>query len=152
VRDDAREGALGYAVVHVGAALVIGVVVGGIVFFLVGILFSLMASGPAAIDSTPEGLAGSLLFAIVIVGLFGGMPGLVIGLVMLNFRVRSPGAFIAAGIGASLIAPILVMALTPLGRDGWAMLVLAVPSGAAAGVAAWWYLSRHTTLLARPAP
>jgi hypothetical protein len=83
----------------------------------------------------------------VLVGLCGGIPGMLIGIALLQFRLHSVWAFIAAGVLASAIAPLAVMLLTPLGISGLPMLVIAVPSGAAAGYAAHFYLARYTTLL-----
>jgi hypothetical protein len=144
----AEERPLGRLALHATAALGIAVAVGGLVFFLVGTISTLLMRGTEAIEGTFDGVIGAILFAIVLVGLFGGVPGALIGIAFIHYRVTSVGAFVAAGIAASLIAPLLVMALTPLGFDGWSMLIVAIPAGAAAGAAAWWYLCHHTELLA----
>jgi hypothetical protein len=129
-------------------ALGVAVFAGGFAFYLLGTLVTLIMRGSEGVDTTPEAVAGAILFSIVLIGLFGGIPGAIIGLVLVHYRVRSLGVFVAAGIAASLLAPLTVMALTPLGIDGWSMLIIAIPSGAIAAAAAWFYLHRYTTLLA----
>ena len=146
-----HERPLGQTALQFIVALGIAVFAGGFAFYLLGTLVTLIMRGSEAVDTSPEAVAGAILFAIVLIGLFGGIPGAIIGLALVNYRVRSLWAYIAAGVAASLLAPVAVMALTPLGIDGWSMLIIAIPAGGIAAAAAWFYLHRYTTLLA-PSP
>jgi hypothetical protein len=137
-----------YNMLQFGVALGIAVLAGGVAFFLIGTIITLVMRGTEAVDGTPEAITGAILFSIVLVGLFGGVPGALLGMMLVRLHKHSLAAFIGAGIAASLIAPVAIMVLTPIGIDGWSMLIVAVPAGAAGAAAAWYYLKRYTTVLA----
>lgn len=136
-----------YSVLHFSIALLIAIAAGGVTYLMAGTVFSFIMGGAEAVDNDPVSLAGSLAFAILLVGLFGGIPGILIGAILLASGARSTWGFVAAGVVTSVIAPLLVMAFTPIGATGWSMLVVAIPSGAVAGYAAHRYLEHRTTLL-----
>ncbi len=137
----------GYSVLHFTIALVIAIVSGGVTFLVAGTIFSFVMSGPDAIDSNPSSIAGAVALSILLVGLCGGIPGILLGAILLAAGARSTLTFVTAGVAASVIAPLLVMWLTPIGSTGWSMLIISIPAGAVAGYAAHRYLAHRTTLL-----
>lgn len=130
-------------VLQYAAALGLAVLAGGAAFFVLGLIVSAAAGGE--IDSSVMGLLGSFLFAVALVGFCGGVPGILVGVLLMHFHLHSQTWFVAAGVAVSTIVPLIVMATTPL--EGWWVLLLAIPSGGAAGDAAWYYLKHRTTLL-----